>query len=189
MRPNPQPPSHLTPNPLPYWEGGLSSAQNTNSLDYVLQAFYHLSVSEPHDADLVLAEHFIPSQIIVHLILVNLSIDFNGQPCTMAIEVDDEPLDDLLPPEMKAIDLILTPCLPLSALGWSHALAEFLCQADLDRVNPLPIATLPFLMRSSIADACRYNATKLTQAVPENREIEERGQAEAPFPIGKGVGG
>jgi hypothetical protein len=55
------------------------------------------------------------------------AIDFDGGAQSRAVEVEREGTDRMLPPEMKAIQLIATQCVPEKRFSISHVAAKLLC--------------------------------------------------------------
>jgi len=70
------------------------------------------------------AQHLLPPFIFLFLKIMNIPIHFHDQPRFVTVEIDDESLNDLLPPKA---DSQLTPpqFFPQDFLGGSHLTAKF----------------------------------------------------------------
>jgi hypothetical protein len=107
------------------------------------QASHYLIVGEVHNADIMLPERLIPLQVIVHLVLVYLTIDFNCQSCPMTIEIDNKPGDDLLPPKVNAVNLIAAYRFPEFAFRRSQVPPELLRKLNLVCFDSLTNDNIP----------------------------------------------
>jgi hypothetical protein len=65
------------------------------------QVVQHLVVGHAEDTQASPGEHAITFRIVLDLLLVNGTVDFDDQTERMAVEVDDEAVDDLLTPKWK----------------------------------------------------------------------------------------
>lgn len=91
----------------------------------------------------MLPQRFIPLPVIVNLGLVHLTIDLNGQSCSMTIEIDDKPGDDLLSPKVHAIKLIATYRFPEFAFRQRRVPAELFRELKLVWLDSLTNDDIP----------------------------------------------
>ena len=83
----------------------------------------NLLVCEPHHKQPKRIQDGGTFVIVVDLVLMNCAIDLDDNPGRMAVEVDDEPLDDLLTAETKACQPLRTELLPEDAFRLRHLMA------------------------------------------------------------------
>jgi hypothetical protein len=88
------------------------------------QSSHHLIISKSDHPQPQRGQHLLPPFIFLFLQVVDIAIHFNNQPRPVAIEVNDESLNDLLPPKVDS-QLIRPKFLPQEFLGGSHLTAQF----------------------------------------------------------------
>ena len=90
-----------------------------------LQVLIHLVVREAEDAQPHLGQNAVAVSILIHLLRMDWSINFDHQPCGVAVKIDDEAGDDLLAAEVPSFYLVGAQALPEDILLVSHMLAQF----------------------------------------------------------------
>ncbi len=68
---------------------------------------------------------------------MDTTIQLNDEPLSVAVEVDDEAIDDLLAPEMQPALAAGAQFAPQPALGLGHLPAQLFGSLELDRLDPL----------------------------------------------------
>jgi hypothetical protein len=74
---------------------------------------------------------------VLHVILMHSAIYLDREFRSVAIEIDDVSLDDLLTPEVKTVRRIAAQSDPEPSLRNRHFTAELLGEKELLRMNPL----------------------------------------------------
>jgi hypothetical protein len=72
----------------------------------------HLLVPEANDADAARLQVLRPDRVLLLLLVVDLSIHLDGQLVCRGVEVEDEPVDRVLPAEPNTAELPLAQHLP-----------------------------------------------------------------------------
>jgi len=77
----------------------------------------HLLVRKAQHSQTAPAQNLCTLPIILRLPLVNRAVDLHHKRCSVAVEVHDKPIDDLLPPEVQPSQAIRPDPLPQGCLG------------------------------------------------------------------------
>jgi len=73
----------------------------------------------------------IPQFVIIFLLFMNATVNFNYKTNLIAVKIGYEPVDDLLTPEVKPFDLVLPNHIPESFFSQSHSLPELFGKFEL----------------------------------------------------------
>ena len=84
------------------------------------QGVQHFVVGETQDGKATPNENGVALMVGLVLILVNWPVDLDHQRERVAIEIDDEAVDDLLPTKLPPTEPIRAQFLPQSTLGGGH---------------------------------------------------------------------
>jgi hypothetical protein len=97
----------------------------------------YLNVREAHDGQIAGGEDLVALGVVVSLIRVDRTVDFNHQAGAMAVEVDYKAVDYLLPPKVQPFKPPRTEPLPQQKFVRRHFAPEFQRQLDFRVRNPL----------------------------------------------------
>jgi len=66
------------------------------------QVFHHLIIPKANNPQPQLGQHLLPPSILLLLQIMDIPIHFNDQPRFVTVKIDDESLNNLLPPKMDS---------------------------------------------------------------------------------------
>ena len=92
---------------------------STDLLQDSRQILHYLLIAEAYHAHTIGLKDLAAGCVVVGLLGMNRSVEFDHQTCGVAIEVDDKAGDHVLAPEVKTINLVAAHGLPKDGLGGS----------------------------------------------------------------------
>jgi hypothetical protein len=129
--------------PLP-WEGRGTGgwvdsgfARRADAFKSLVEIPHDFLVSNSKDTQSTLVEDVIPMGIVFHLSGVDRPVYLHDEPHGVTVEIDDEPIDDLLAPEVEAIETIGPQSGPQTPLSPRHGAAQFFGALEFVWINLL----------------------------------------------------
>lgn len=112
------------PSPSLFRGGGTRGcallACGANACQHLVEARDHVAIGEAQDEQVTPGQDLVAGAVIVRLMQVNPSVEFDDDSGCMAIEVGNEAVNHLLTTPVQAVQLVGTQVLPQARLLWRH---------------------------------------------------------------------
>jgi len=109
----------------------------------LVRGLQDLLVREAQAPKAALLQHVRPFEICLSLLFVNSTVRFHHQPFLVAVEVHEEPVNELLSARVKSADLISAEAAPKRFLGRRWQVAKLHCPNMLRRIDALAFDDAP----------------------------------------------
>src|SRR6185503_4255901 len=105
--------------------GGRGCARLADLPEDVVQVVQDILIGKVKDAESATGEDLIPGFVVPALVIVDAAVNLDHEMGGVAVEVDDEPVDDLLAAEAFPVQPAASYRIPQVGLGCGHLLSEF----------------------------------------------------------------